>query len=82
MVVALFRVTRHSLLLASSLFTFEVLGQYIYMEANEGRLGDVAELVSPTLVVPQDQGMCLRFWYSMYGDDVESLQVIAQASVF
>ncbi|XP_059507175.1 IgGFc-binding protein-like [Stegostoma tigrinum] len=40
-------------------------GYYIYIEGNEGREGDKAQLVSAPCNKTGDQ--CLRFWYHMYG---------------
>lgn len=51
-------------------------GSYLYLEANAGVPGQQAEMVSPVLNAVE--GLCIRFWYNMYGADIGNLTVIAQ----
>jgi len=36
---------------------------------------DPARLVSPTVTATNEDGLCLTFWYHMYGDYVNELRV-------
>ena len=50
-------------------------GYYMYIEASSPRVqGDIAKLNSPLLKFSGT--MCLKFFYYMYGDTVNSLRVI------
>ena len=47
-------------------------GYYIYIEATSNDEGEKSRLVSPVQLPGQ---YCLTFWYSMYGEDIGSLNV-------
>ncbi|KAH9508794.1 hypothetical protein Btru_050075 [Bulinus truncatus] len=49
-------------------------GKYIYLYSAQGYPGGKAQLISPVITVPINQG-CLQFWYSMYGLHVDKLAV-------
>ena len=51
------------------------VGYYLLADASGGFWGDVSRLESPTIVVGEES--CLRFYYFMYGADVETLKVFA-----
>ncbi|KAK7480756.1 hypothetical protein BaRGS_00028017, partial [Batillaria attramentaria] len=50
-----------------------VKNQYAYMEANDGRPSDEANLLSPVLDL--EVPLCMTFWYFMKGGDVGTLSV-------
>ncbi|XP_072038887.1 MAM and LDL-receptor class A domain-containing protein 2-like [Amphiura filiformis] len=52
-------------------------GHFIYLEASyPARPGHVARLLSPLLLATSaDYPRCLTFWYHMFGDDVEALNI-------
>jgi hypothetical protein len=54
------------------------VGSYLYLEANTGSNGEKAVLQST--VLNGMEGLCIQFWYSMYGPDIGNLTVIAQVS--
>jgi hypothetical protein len=54
------------------------VGSYLYLEANTGSNGEKAVLQST--VLNGMEGLCIQFWYSMYGADIGNLTVIAQVS--
>lgn len=54
--------------------TLTSAGKYLFIEANNGVKGDYAELVSP--LTDAGSGLCLKFWYNMFGTDTGSLDVV------
>ncbi|XP_070566222.1 MAM and LDL-receptor class A domain-containing protein 1-like [Ptychodera flava] len=52
-------------------------GHYMYIETNDGEVGDRAWLVSEHLT-PTD-GKCFQFWYHMYGDTIDRLTVYIES---
>ncbi|XP_048242313.1 MAM and LDL-receptor class A domain-containing protein 1-like isoform X2 [Haliotis rufescens] len=51
-------------------------GKYLYIETSAPRLtGDKAWLVSESFPPVTSSGRCIKFWYSMYGDSVGTLNV-------
>lgn len=50
-------------------------GIYVYTEASSGSSGDVATLTSPCLDFSTMTAPELRFWYHMYGADIDKLAV-------
>ncbi|XP_067654503.1 MAM and LDL-receptor class A domain-containing protein 1-like [Haliotis asinina] len=50
-------------------------GHYIYFETSVGANGDKAQLTSPTLSIAKGQSKCLIFYYNMYGQHVNALNV-------
>ena len=53
-------------------------GHYIYIETSLPQTpGDVARLQSEDFL-PSNISLCLRFWYQMNGEDVDSLSVLVQ----
>ena len=53
-------------------------GQYVYIETSSRAVGAKARLISPS-VQPSAQGSkCLTFWYHMYGQHVDKLNVYVQ----
>lgn len=53
-------------------------GTYLYLEANEGVAGQSAVLESAVVNGMDGGGMCIRFWYNMYGDSIGNLSVFMQ----
>lgn len=50
-------------------------GHYLFIETSSPRrVNDTAQLLSP-LVSPRANAQCIRFWYHMYGPDVNTLNV-------
>ena len=49
-------------------------GYYIYYETTGGNTGDIAQLQSPRFTVGS-RTYCLSFWYYMYGQTVDTLNV-------
>nr|XP_054757008.1 MAM and LDL-receptor class A domain-containing protein 2-like [Lytechinus pictus] len=54
-------------------------GYYMYAEADGHLLGEHASLLSVPMATGS-QGMCVTWWYHMYGPDVNRLEVYAQRS--
>lgn len=53
-------------------------GYYIYIETSYPQVpGDVARLQSDDFL-PTNMSLCLRFWYQMNGEHVDSLNVLVQ----
>ncbi|XP_071500925.1 MAM and LDL-receptor class A domain-containing protein 1-like [Diadema antillarum] len=50
-------------------------GTFLYLEANDGALGDTAALISPDIPVLGASGACVTFWYHMHGSAMGSLTV-------
>jgi hypothetical protein len=50
-------------------------GKYIYFETSQGASGAKAQLSSPSFTVTRRQTSCLSFWYHMFGDGVNNLNV-------
>ena len=50
-------------------------GKYMYADMSNDQLDDYARLLSPTVTAPSAEGVCMRFWYHMYGSDVNRLRV-------
>lgn len=48
-------------------------GYYLYIETTGHKIGDTAKLVSPKINGAAKQ--CFTFWYHMYGDHVDTLNV-------
>ncbi|XP_026193526.1 uncharacterized protein LOC34622548 [Cyclospora cayetanensis] len=49
-------------------------GHYLYMDSPGYMLGESASLLAPAQVYPKGL-YCVRMWYHMYGEDVNSLRV-------
>ncbi|XP_035827621.1 MAM and LDL-receptor class A domain-containing protein 1-like [Aplysia californica] len=50
------------------------IGHYIYIEASSPRRpGEKARILSP--VYPATDGRCLRYWYHMYGQSIDTLAI-------
>lgn len=49
-------------------------GHYVYMDSPGYMLGETATLLAPPQIYPSGS-YCLRFWFHMFGDDVNSLRV-------
>ncbi|XP_033753484.1 MAM and LDL-receptor class A domain-containing protein 1-like [Pecten maximus] len=56
-----------------------VNGQYAYIEVSGKHNNDKARLISPILNIGS-QGMCLKFWYNMYGANVNHLNIYTNSS--
>ncbi|XP_071104756.1 MAM domain-containing glycosylphosphatidylinositol anchor protein 2-like, partial [Haliotis cracherodii] len=50
-------------------------GHYAYFESSVGGNGDKAQLISPTLTIASGHSKCLVFYYNMYGQHVNALNV-------
>ena len=54
-------------------------GYYVFVDMDyiegDGHLGDPGRLVSPTVTSADEYGLCVSFWYHMYGDYVNELRV-------
>lgn len=59
---------------------FSILGGfYIYTEASNRHQNESAQLRSPTITPSSGRNTrCLRFWYSMYGANIGSLNLYTQ----
>ena len=54
-------------------------GTYAYIEASLPRnVNDTARLISALLPPNSRPGVCLSFWYHMYGPDIDTLSVYAK----
>ncbi|XP_033751998.1 MAM and LDL-receptor class A domain-containing protein 1-like [Pecten maximus] len=53
-------------------------GHYAYFEASQGGSGFNAQLTSPAVRVSSRSKACLSFWYFMYGQHVNNLNVYLQ----
>ncbi|ESO97870.1 hypothetical protein LOTGIDRAFT_152977 [Lottia gigantea] len=51
-------------------------GHYMFIEASDAKPTQKAQLITPTF--PGKITRCLRFWYNMYGRDVDTLNVYAK----
>ena len=52
-----------------------IAGYYIYIETSLPRkINETAVLVSP--IVNSQNDVCLKFWYHMFGQDINNLQVL------
>ncbi|XP_076802493.1 MAM and LDL-receptor class A domain-containing protein 1-like [Clavelina lepadiformis] len=49
-------------------------GYYAYIEASDGKDGDYARLIS-SAQTPGVEGLCVEFWYFMYGRDIGNLNI-------
>ena len=48
----------------------------MYVEMDLGTTqGEVARYKSPMITSQDSSGICVRFWYNMYGSDVNTLKV-------
>lgn len=54
-------------------------GKYIYTESSGRRPNDTARYVSPQMTI-DNTGSCIKFWYSMYGSDINRLNLYAMMS--
>lgn len=50
-----------------------IAGHYAYTKADEGSLGDIAELIS--VGIRSSPYQCLSFWYHMHGRNIGLLRV-------
>ncbi|KAJ8022860.1 MAM and LDL-receptor class A domain-containing protein 2 [Holothuria leucospilota] len=50
-------------------------GYYMYIEATSKAANSIARLISPPQDATDDQGLCLVFFYHMYGDTINTLNV-------
>ncbi|KAK7094855.1 MAM and LDL-receptor class A domain-containing protein 1-like [Littorina saxatilis] len=55
-----------------------VMGHYVYLESSEGKIGDAADLHSPSLQLTNP--LCVQFWYNMYGADIDTLSLWTKSS--
>ena len=56
-------------------------GKYLYIETSAPRvMGHKAWLVSETFPPVSASGRCIHFWYSMYGQTVDTLNVYLRVS--
>ena len=65
---------------------FFSLGYYIYIESSTTqkttrRAGDVARLGSQGTIDPGSTGMCVQWWYHMFGEDIDRLNVKIASSI-
>lgn len=51
-------------------------GHYLFIEASGRSRGDNAQLLSP--VLPADVYVCFKFWYFMYGTDINVLNILTK----
>ncbi|XP_041467546.1 MAM and LDL-receptor class A domain-containing protein 1-like [Lytechinus variegatus] len=56
-------------------------GYYIYLEASDAQPGDRARLASRTLTSVTSSGCFLRFYYHMFGDDIDQLNVYTRQAI-
>ncbi|CAH1274166.1 MALRD1 [Branchiostoma lanceolatum] len=57
--------------------TDSAAGSYMYIEASNRQPGDVARLIGPSL---SNDAKCLEFWYHMYGESTEELNVYLRST--
>ena len=51
-------------------------GSYMYVEMDDGvSQGEIARYKSPIITSQDSSGICVRFWYNMYGSDIGDLKV-------
>lgn len=55
------------------------IGNYVYIEASGRRPNDTARFVSPQMSI-DSTGSCIKFWYNMYGSDINQLNLYASTS--
>ena len=55
-----------------------IAGDYLYIEADGQRSGNVAVLVFPEVTVQPNEEMCFSFGYHMYGSDMGRLKVVRE----
>ncbi|XP_067654505.1 MAM and LDL-receptor class A domain-containing protein 2-like [Haliotis asinina] len=63
-----------------SLLSSGTASYYMYIEASSTHYNALARLVSPPLSLNNGQAMCLTFWYSMYGQTINYLNVYFKRS--
>ena len=56
-----------------------LIGHYVYMEASGQLLGQSAALLSVPMTT-DSVGVCMSWWYHMYGADIDRLNVYALRS--
>ena len=54
-------------------------GFYMYTEASQKQPSNMAQINSSVATAPST-GACIRFWYHMYGRDIETLRVYMMKS--
>ena len=67
---------RYLTLVVYSLFADN--GHYAYFEATLTNQGDTAIMESP--LVSAAEGMCVQFWYNMYGRGIGALELYVKVS--
>nr|XP_039270832.1 MAM and LDL-receptor class A domain-containing protein 1-like [Styela clava] len=55
-------------------------GYYAYIDASTGSDGDAARLITE-MITPDHNGVCMEFWYFMYGRDVGRLNLYWQDQI-
>jgi hypothetical protein len=56
------------------------LGTYLFIDAFKARAGQKALLESPLFQATPSYGLCMDFWYTMYGQNMGSLNVYVNVS--
>mgnify|MGYP000335402362 CR=1 FL=1 len=56
------------------------VGAYVYTEASQGNQGDETHLISPPLDLSTLSNPKMKFWYYMYGVDIDGLYIDAAIS--
>ena len=65
-------------LLILTSFSLITDGYYIYIETSGGRTGNKARLISPQVSNSTTGNKCVTFWYFMYGQNVDRLNLYVQ----
>ena len=56
-------------------------GMYMYMETSGGVVGDSADLISPTILVPTATAtFAIGYWYFNFGPNIDRMEVLVEAN--
>ena len=56
-------------------------GMYMYMETSGGTVGDSADLISPTILVPATTATFeIGYWYFNFGANIDRMEVLVEAN--
>lgn len=61
------------------MFSFLIVGYYLYLEASGQRRGSKAVLVSQVNAPTSSAGNCFVLWYHMYGPQIGTLNVYTKS---
>ena len=58
----------------------DILGYYVYIETSAPRHAGDKAVLSTGILQPAANGVCLTFWYHMFGAHVETLNVYSETT--